>query len=176
MHATRTTLVTATPASAVIFLGMTVDSVRKMPARTHSDQISEEVIAGKRLWQHYDCNDCHTILGIGGYYAPDASFSEARKGCAAGSSMCDSCFMRAMVACATGLESTATRFRALASVVQVSRKARCPQPQASAIAQPDSAKSPMAADLATGLMCWPRLGGFFLARSAFAFKMARPHQ
>ena len=28
---------------------------------------------GKRLWQHFDCNDCHTILGIGGYYAPDVT-------------------------------------------------------------------------------------------------------
>ena len=69
MHATRTALVTATLISAIIFLGMTADSLRKMPARTHSDQISAEVIEGKRLWQHYDCNDCHTILGIGGYFA-----------------------------------------------------------------------------------------------------------
>jgi nitric oxide reductase subunit C len=80
VHATRTALVTATLISAVIFLGMTVDSLRKMPARTHSDQISAEVIEGKRLWQHYDCNDCHTILGIGGYYAPDVTKSYSIRG------------------------------------------------------------------------------------------------
>jgi len=80
VHATRTALVTATLISAVIFLGMTADSLRKMPARTHSDQISAEVIEGKRLWQHYDCNDCHTILGIGGYYAPDVTKSYSIRG------------------------------------------------------------------------------------------------
>jgi len=80
MHATRVTLVTATLVSAVIFLGMTVDSLRQMGVRTHADQISEEVIAGKRLWQHYDCNDCHTILGIGGYYAPDVTKSYSIRG------------------------------------------------------------------------------------------------
>ena len=80
MHTTRTTLVTATIISAIIFLGMTVDSLRKMGARTHSDQLSEQVIEGKRLWQHYDCNDCHTILGIGGYYAPDVTKSYSIRG------------------------------------------------------------------------------------------------
>src|SRR5438093_5129149 len=80
MHATRLTLVTATLISAVIFLGMTIDSLRQMRTRTHADQISQEVIAGKRLWQHYDCNDCHTILGIGGYYAPDVTKSYAIRG------------------------------------------------------------------------------------------------
>jgi nitric oxide reductase subunit C len=29
------------------------------------------VASGKWIWQKYNCNDCHTILGIGGYYAPD---------------------------------------------------------------------------------------------------------
>ncbi|PYV31735.1 MAG: hypothetical protein DMG22_15740 [Acidobacteria bacterium] len=80
MHATRLTLVTATLISAVIFLGMTIDSLRQMRTRTHADQISQEVIAGKRLWQHYDCNDCHTILGIGGYYAPDVTKSYSIRG------------------------------------------------------------------------------------------------
>jgi len=80
MHRTRVTLVTATLISAVIFLGMTVDSLRQMGTRTHADQLSAEVIAGKRLWQHYDCNDCHTILGIGGYYAPDVTKSYSIRG------------------------------------------------------------------------------------------------
>lgn len=73
MTASRSVLSVLTIISAILFLGMTVDTLRRMPARTHSDQISDQVVEGKRLWQHYDCNDCHTILGIGGYYAPDVT-------------------------------------------------------------------------------------------------------
>ena len=65
---------------AVVFVVMTVDTLHQMAARTHDDQISPEVVEGKRLWQHYDCNDCHTILGIGGYYAPDVTKAYAIRG------------------------------------------------------------------------------------------------
>lgn len=77
---THKTLWIATLLSAFAFLGMTVDSLHRMPARTHADQLSAQVIEGKRLWQHYDCNDCHTILGIGAYYAPDVTKSYAQRG------------------------------------------------------------------------------------------------
>lgn len=80
MHATRTILVIATLLSGIIFLGMTVDTLRRMPSRTHSAQLTPEVVEGKRVWQQYDCNDCHTILGIGGYYAPDVTKTYAIRG------------------------------------------------------------------------------------------------
>ena len=80
MSWTRTILWLATLLSAFVFLGMTVDSLHKMGARTHAEQLSASVVEGKRLWQHYDCNDCHTILGIGGYYAPDVTKSYAIRG------------------------------------------------------------------------------------------------
>lgn len=80
MASIRTILWAATLLSALVFLGMTVDSLQKMGARTHADQISAQVVEGKRVWQHYDCNDCHTILGIGGYYAPDVTKSYAIRG------------------------------------------------------------------------------------------------
>jgi nitric oxide reductase subunit C len=35
------------------------------------DKLSDQVVAGKRAFEKYNCNDCHTILGFGGYYAPD---------------------------------------------------------------------------------------------------------
>ncbi len=60
-----------TVVSTVIFLGLTYDSISKMPKRTHVEELSDEVANGKWTWQKYNCNDCHTILGIGGYYAPD---------------------------------------------------------------------------------------------------------
>jgi nitric oxide reductase subunit C len=57
--------------SALIFLALTYNSISKMPERTHEENITPQVAAGKWVWQKNNCNDCHTILGIGGYYAPD---------------------------------------------------------------------------------------------------------
>ena len=60
-----------TLSSAVLFLGLTVDTHRQVAALSHVDKLSEQVVAGKRAFEKYNCNDCHTILGFGGYYAPD---------------------------------------------------------------------------------------------------------
>jgi len=35
--------------------------------------LTDEVVLGKRVWHKHNCNDCHTILGIGGYYSPDVT-------------------------------------------------------------------------------------------------------
>jgi nitric oxide reductase subunit C len=77
---TRRSLWIATILCTLAFLGLSVDSLRRMGARTHSQQISAQVVEGKRIWQHYNCNDCHTILGIGGYYAPDVTKSYSIRG------------------------------------------------------------------------------------------------
>ncbi len=34
-------------------------------------RLTQEAVAGKRVWQKNDCVDCHTILGNGAYYASD---------------------------------------------------------------------------------------------------------
>lgn len=60
-----------TLSSAVLFLGLTVDTHRQVAALSHADKLSDNVVAGKRAFEKYNCNDCHTILGFGGYYAPD---------------------------------------------------------------------------------------------------------
>jgi nitric oxide reductase subunit C len=62
-----------TAISAVIFLVLTFDSLKQMPKRTQEEKLNAHVVAGKWVWQKYNCNDCHTILGIGGYYAPDVT-------------------------------------------------------------------------------------------------------
>ncbi len=62
-----------TAISAVIFLFLTYDSLVKMPKRTQEERLDAHVAAGKWVWQKHNCNDCHTILGIGGYYAPDVT-------------------------------------------------------------------------------------------------------
>lgn len=66
--------------SLIIFLGLTVDTHRQVQTLTHADQLSEQVVAGKRVWHKYNCNDCHTILGFGGYYAPDMTKVYWRRG------------------------------------------------------------------------------------------------
>ena len=60
-----------TLSSLLVFLGATYDTHRSFDALTHADRLDEHVVAGKRAFEKYNCNDCHTILGFGGYYAPD---------------------------------------------------------------------------------------------------------
>lgn len=60
-----------TLSSAAIFLWMTYDFHLQTPRYTKTQNLTEEVVAGKKVWHKYNCNDCHTILGFGGYYAPD---------------------------------------------------------------------------------------------------------
>lgn len=60
-----------TIASAALFLAATWDTHRQVAVLTHADKLSDRVVAGKRTFEKYNCNDCHTILGFGGYYAPD---------------------------------------------------------------------------------------------------------
>ncbi len=60
-----------TLSSLILFLILTVDTHRQVKVLTKAENLSEQVVQGKRVWQKYNCNDCHTILGFGGYYAPD---------------------------------------------------------------------------------------------------------
>jgi nitric oxide reductase subunit C len=69
-----------TIASLALFLALTVDTHRKVQALSHADRLSAQVVAGKRIWHQYNCNDCHTILGFGSYYAPDLTKVYWRRG------------------------------------------------------------------------------------------------
>ncbi len=53
--------------SSIIFIALTYDSISKMPHRRSEDKLTAKVADGKWIWQKYNCNDCHTILEIGGY-------------------------------------------------------------------------------------------------------------
>ncbi len=57
----------------VIFIWLTLDTHTTIPKRTNTDKLTDEVVLGKRVWHEHNCNDCHTILGIGGYYSPDVT-------------------------------------------------------------------------------------------------------
>jgi nitric oxide reductase subunit C len=55
----------------LVLLGLTVDTVRSLPKTDNSQNLTEEVAAGKRLWEINDCIGCHTLLGEGAYFAPE---------------------------------------------------------------------------------------------------------
>ena len=59
-----------TAAFLVVLVAMSVDTMRQVTAG-RTPPVTDEVAAGKAVWQRKNCNDCHTILGIGAYYAPD---------------------------------------------------------------------------------------------------------
>ena len=66
--------------SLAVFLAMTVHTHASFDALTHADALDERVVAGKRAFERHNCNDCHTILGFGAYYAPDLTRAYARLG------------------------------------------------------------------------------------------------
>lgn len=63
-----------------VFLALTVDTIRQVPARSHEDQMSADVVAGKILFDKNNCMGCHTILGEGAYYAPELTKVVDRRG------------------------------------------------------------------------------------------------
>ena len=78
----RIFFVVSTLLSALLFLALTVDSHRKIPALTNAAAIDATVIAGKDVWHRNNCINCHTLLGEGAYYAPDLTQITAQRGAA----------------------------------------------------------------------------------------------
>jgi nitric oxide reductase subunit C len=76
----RAFFVAGTLISALVFLALTVDSHRKIPALTNAAAIDATVIAGKEVWHRNNCINCHTLLGEGAYYAPDLTQITAQRG------------------------------------------------------------------------------------------------
>ncbi|HET9056494.1 MAG TPA: cytochrome c [Chitinophagaceae bacterium] len=52
----------------------------EVPARTHEENLTSQVIAGKHLWEKNNCMGCHTIFGEGAYYAPELTKVVERRG------------------------------------------------------------------------------------------------
>lgn len=61
-----------------VMIGLTVDSLVAISQRT--PVVSEEVRAGKLVFQNKNCMDCHTILGNGAYYGADLTKVIDRRG------------------------------------------------------------------------------------------------
>lgn len=65
---------------SAIFIGLTIDTMRRIPAQTNSENLTPEVIRGKHLFDKSNCMGCHTILGEGAYYAPELTKVYDRRG------------------------------------------------------------------------------------------------
>lgn len=68
---TRLFAIISTAISALVFLGMTIDSHRQFPKLTNAQNITPAVKLGQDVWHKYNCINCHTLFGEGAYYAPD---------------------------------------------------------------------------------------------------------
>jgi nitric oxide reductase subunit C len=78
--AARNFFIWGTVICTALFIWLTIDTHTTIPKRTHTDQLTDEVVLGKRGWHKHNCNDCHTILGIGGYYSPDLTKAYSTRG------------------------------------------------------------------------------------------------
>ena len=70
----------ATVGFSGVFLWLTVDTMAQVGERTNEDQLTDEVIRGKELWETNNCMGCHTLLGEGAYYAPELTKVVDRRG------------------------------------------------------------------------------------------------
>jgi nitric oxide reductase subunit C len=78
--AARTFFLIGTVGFSVIFLGLTLDTIRRVPAQTREHNITPQVVQGKHLWEKNNCMGCHTLLGEGAYYAPELTKVYERRG------------------------------------------------------------------------------------------------
>jgi nitric oxide reductase subunit C len=77
-----------TAVSFLIFFGLTAHTFTRIPELSNQEDLTEQVARGKHLWDDGNCMGCHTILGEGGYYAPEMTKVYERRGAA---------FIRAML-------------------------------------------------------------------------------
>ncbi len=64
----------------LLFLALTFDTSTALPERDHRENITEQVVLGKVIWEENDCIGCHTLLGEGAYYAPELGNVYKRRG------------------------------------------------------------------------------------------------
>jgi nitric oxide reductase subunit C len=63
-----------------LFIALTIHTHTTIASRTHADQLTDEVRRGGRVWAKYNCENCHTLLGEGAYYAPDLTQVAQQRG------------------------------------------------------------------------------------------------
>ena len=64
----------------LIFIGLTIYSFAPSNDQSNYSKIDKKVIRGKEIWESNNCMGCHTLLGEGGYYAPELTKVIDRRG------------------------------------------------------------------------------------------------
>lgn len=64
----------------LIFIGLTIYSFMPTNDQSNYSKIDKKVIRGKEIWESNNCMGCHTLLGEGGYYAPELTKVIDRRG------------------------------------------------------------------------------------------------
>ena len=62
------------------FVLLTLDTIHQVPKLTNAQNLTPQVIRGKNLWDSKNCMGCHTLMGEGGYYAPELTKVYERRG------------------------------------------------------------------------------------------------
>ena len=59
----------------LLFLALTFDTMQGLPDRDNRAALEgpagEAIALGKKVWEDNNCIGCHTLLGEGGYFAPE---------------------------------------------------------------------------------------------------------
>lgn len=55
----------------LLFLALTFDTESALPELDNRENLTEQVVLGKKIWEENDCIGCHTLLGEGAYFAPE---------------------------------------------------------------------------------------------------------
>ncbi len=76
----RTFFLGGTVVTFMAFIGLTVYSFQPKNDQTNHGNITPDVVRGKEIWESNNCMGCHTIMGEGGYYAPELTKVVERKG------------------------------------------------------------------------------------------------
>ena len=77
----RTFFVVGTVFFTGVFFYLSYDTVvNHVDKQTNSQNMSAEVVRGKRLFDENNCMGCHTIMGEGAYYAPELTKVYERRG------------------------------------------------------------------------------------------------
>lgn len=76
----RTFFLGGTVVTFLAFIGLTIYSFQPKNDQTNHAKIDKQVVRGKELWESNNCMGCHTILGEGGYYAPELTKVIERRG------------------------------------------------------------------------------------------------
>jgi nitric oxide reductase subunit C len=63
-----------------VFIGLTIHTHTTIGERTNADALTPEVVAGLSVWERYNCENCHTLMGEGAYYAPDLTKIVGQRG------------------------------------------------------------------------------------------------